>query len=48
MQQQLGVLGTISGFAYGHRESKKSLFQGGRSQAFRILTSSQQSGKESK
>ena len=32
MQQQLGVLGTISVFAYRHRETKKTLCQGGRSQ----------------
>ena len=32
MQQQLGVLGTISAFAYRHRETKKNLCRGGRSQ----------------
>ena len=32
MQQQLGVLGTISAFAYRHRETKKNLCRGGRTQ----------------
>jgi hypothetical protein len=32
MQQQLGVLGTISAFAYTHRETKKNLCRGGRLQ----------------
>ena len=32
MQQQLGVLGTISAFAYRHRETKKNPCRGGRSQ----------------
>ena len=32
MQWQLGILGTISAFAYRHRETKKKLFRGGRSQ----------------
>ena len=32
MQQQLGVLGTISAFAFRHRETKKNLCRGGRSQ----------------
>ena len=32
MQQQLGVLGTNSAFAYRHRETKKNLCRGGRSQ----------------
>ena len=32
MQWQLGVLGTISAFAYRHRETKKHLCQDGRSQ----------------
>ena len=32
MQQQLGVLGTISAFAFKHRETKKNLCRGGRSQ----------------
>ena len=32
MQQQLGVLRTISAFAYRHRETKKNLCLGGRSQ----------------
>jgi len=32
MQWQLGVLGTISAFAYRHRETKKNLCRGGRSQ----------------
>ena len=31
MQWQLGVLGTISAFAYRHREIKKILCQGGNS-----------------
>jgi len=31
-QQQLGVLGTISAFAYRHRESEKYLCRFGRSQ----------------
>jgi len=44
MQWQLGILGTISAFAYRHRETKKNLCRGGRSQDFRILTYSQQSG----
>ena len=32
MQWQLGMLGTISAFAYRHRETKKNLCRGGRSQ----------------
>ena len=32
MQQELGNLGTISAFAYRHRETKKHLCRGGRSQ----------------
>ena len=32
MQQQLGVLGTISALAYRHRETKKHLCRSGRSQ----------------
>ena len=32
MQWQLGILGTISAFAYRHRETKKTLCRGGRSQ----------------
>ena len=32
MQQQLVVFGTISAFAYRHRETKKNLRRGGRSQ----------------
>ena len=32
MQWQLGILGTISTFAYKHRETKKNLCRGGRSQ----------------
>ena len=32
MQCQLGMLGTISAFAYRHRETKKNLCRGGRSQ----------------
>jgi len=32
IQWQLGVLGTISEFAYRHRETKKNLCRGGRSQ----------------
>ena len=32
MQQQLGMLGTVSAFAYRHRETKKNLCRGGRSQ----------------
>ena len=32
MQQQLGVLGTISAFTFRHRETKKNLCRGGRSQ----------------
>jgi len=32
MLQQLGVLGTISEFAYRHRETKKNLYRDGRSQ----------------
>ena len=32
MQQQLGVLETISAFAYRYRETKKNLCRGGRSQ----------------
>ena len=32
MQKQLGVLGTISAFAYRHTETKKNLCRGGRSQ----------------
>ena len=34
MQQQLGMLGTISAFAYRHREKKKILCRVGRSQDF--------------
>jgi hypothetical protein len=33
MQQQLAVLGTISAFAYRHRETKKNLCRGGHHQA---------------
>ena len=32
MQRQLGILGTISAFAYRHRETKKNLCRGDRSQ----------------
>jgi len=32
MQWQLGVLGTISAFAYRHRETKKNLCRSDRSQ----------------
>ena len=32
MQWQLGILGTISALAYRHRETKKNLCRGGRSQ----------------
>ena len=32
MQYQLGVLGTISAFAFRHRETKQTLCRGGRSQ----------------
>ena len=32
MQQQLGVLGTISAFPYRHRETKKNMCRDGRSQ----------------
>ena len=32
MQWQLGILGTISAFAYRHRETKKNLCRDGRSQ----------------
>ena len=32
MQWQLGILGSISAFAYRHRETKKNLCRGGRSQ----------------
>ena len=32
MQWQLGILGTISAFAFRHRETKKNLCRGGRSQ----------------
>ena len=32
MQWQLGMLGTISAFAYRHRETEKNLCRGGRSQ----------------
>ena len=32
MQWQLGMLGTVSAFAFRHRETKKILCQGGRSQ----------------
>jgi len=31
-QLQLGVLGTISAFAYRHRKTKKNVYRGGRSQ----------------
>ena len=30
MQWQLGILGTISAFAYRHRETKKNLRRGGK------------------
>ena len=30
MQWQLGILGTISAFAYRHRETKKNLCRGGK------------------
>ena len=32
MYWQLGMLGTISAFAYRHRETEKNLCRGGRSQ----------------
>ena len=32
MQWQLGMLGTVSAFVYRHRETKKNLCRGGRSQ----------------
>jgi len=32
MQWQLGILGTISEFAFRHRETKKKMRRGGRSQ----------------
>jgi hypothetical protein len=32
MYWQLGVLGTISAFAFRHRETKENLCRGGRSQ----------------
>jgi hypothetical protein len=32
MQEQLGVLGTISAFAFRHRENKKNLRRSDRSQ----------------
>ena len=32
MQEQLGVLGTVSAFAFRHRETKENLCRGGRSQ----------------
>jgi hypothetical protein len=32
MQQQIGVFGTISAFAFRHRETKKNLCRGGWSQ----------------
>ena len=32
MYWQLGVLGTISAFAFRHRENKENLCRGGRSQ----------------
>ena len=32
MSWQLGILGTISAFAYRHRETKNNLCRGGRSQ----------------
>jgi len=35
MLWQLGILGTISAFAYRHRETKKNLCRGGRSQDLR-------------
>jgi hypothetical protein len=31
MQEQLGVLGTISAFAFRHKKTKKKLCRGGRS-----------------
>ena len=37
MQWQLGILGTISAFAYRHRETKKNLCRGGRSQEVSLL-----------
>jgi len=34
MYWQLGILGTISAFVFRHRETKKNLFRGERSQEF--------------
>ena len=48
MQWQLGILGTISAFAYRHRETEKNCVEMAGRRTFRILTSSQQSGVESK
>ena len=38
MQWQLGILGTISAFAYRHKETKKNLCRGGRSQVLEPIT----------
>ena len=40
VQWQLGILGTISAFAYRHRETEKNLCRGGRSQELPLLPSS--------
>ena len=39
MQWQLGILGTISAFAYRHRETKKNLCRGDRSQEVTVTDS---------
>ena len=45
-QQQLGVLGTISTFAYRRRETKKYLCRGGRSQVNKSVPLQTWSGPE--
>jgi hypothetical protein len=44
---QIGNLGTISAFPYRHKKTKKNLCENGRSQTFKILSSSPQSGIKS-
>ena len=41
---ELGILGTISAFAYRHRETKKTCVEVAGRRTFRILTYRQQSG----
>ena len=43
MKWQLGMLGTVSTFAFGHRETMKTCVEVAVRRTFRIQTSSQQS-----